>query len=721
MRIKYVDEADLQRKLVKLLNRRGYHFSKTKSDFCDLIDDINKICIEVKPEKFSPAQILYGLAREGISEIKYIGLACAYELRLYNPPAFPRIIQFAKEIDPDLKRSPSTVSKSEWNEKAFGLLKDHIAIYTYDGKLDLGVKEIFLDEKNLEYYKEILGKYRINPAKFIHFIEDVYAKGQGICVNSEGWLLNENTGEFFENDGKTTLYGRDRGYKPIKDFRDTALLRATRVRSEDIRSIFHQFDRLETITSRRSKGRYFTKDKISREIASIAEELRPDFIIEPYVGGGSLIEPLISNYAGIGNDINEGFIRILDKKYAGGGKWNFTSLDTITTHYGDLIKNWGVPSDVNLLILTNPPFGTVSTNILASKKTEIKDGKESRTKHIEYGTVKKKYGAGDLVIPAIGKMIDFIKAYGRGTLAFFCPAGVFCGRLRYLKLFKALLKDFEFLEGHIFSGENFNTVSTKKAIAFTIWKYCPNNNTRIDSLVFTHDGEGVKLKALPLLKDGWNYDNRKRLTEEIAVQHNAIFCNLNPKIFHLTVEKGGSEVVPRNVKIDLKIPNLPSELVYALWSVAIGRRSTIIDSPKYPHYVAEAYLHLPDFSKKETMEILAYIVITTLFVERKNNYCGGRIGFANIGRDFKFGGERLTSGAKHLIDTYGYCPVGSKTIREIFDELKNERTPTEIPVKDYRHEIRKEVMSRLDKIGYWDYIPIPMSMTTQQHQRGKTL
>ncbi len=77
--IKYNDEADLQRKIVKIFNNSGYQFEKAPSPyFCDIFDKIRKIYIEVKPEHFAPAQLLYGIAKEGIKDknlrnVDYIG------------------------------------------------------------------------------------------------------------------------------------------------------------------------------------------------------------------------------------------------------------------------------------------------------------------------------------------------------------------------------------------------------------------------------------------------------------------------------------------------------------------------------------------------------------------------------------------------------------------------------------------------------------------------
>lgn len=706
MRIKYDDEADLQRKIVKILNSQGYHFEKTKSsEFCDLIDEVRKIYIEVKTEElFSFAQILYGLAKEKILDSEYIGLASAFELRLYKTPRFDLIEKFAREIDPELRERPSSVNKFEWNKRAFELFGEHLTIYTYDKVMNLGDKLIFVNQNNLEYFIEIFEKYEINPAKFINYIENVYAHNQKIRINSEGYIINENTGEFF--DKKKTIFDDvfNYGYKPIRNFMNKSLLESTRIKSDDILGILHQFDRLEPIESRRKRGRYFTKDKISGEISGIAMNVKPDFIIEPYVGAGSLIDSLVSSYRGIGNDINGDVIKILKKKYAESG-WMFTDFDIIKTSYEKLVEKWNVPKDAKLLILTNPPFGTSSTNILASKKGEIKKGSESRNKKIEYGTVGTKYGKGDLVIPAVGKLIDFIKNYGSGYLAFFCPAGVLCGRVRYQKLLKTLLKDFEFIEGHIFSGEKFNSICKKKPIAFTVWNYKPNVNTRLDLLVFKYGDKDIMLKILPLLKDGWNYgDGSTNMENNICVFRCERFNNPNPKMFCINSKKGsGSELSLKNVKKKLNIPDVPDELIYGLLSIGVGTRSLVGN----PIYIDNAYVHLPDFTIIESMEMLVYILVNSLIEELKNNYCKGKIGFVGVSRVFKFGGQRLTDGAKYLIDKYGYCSMGSKTIKDVFEELQNEPDINKVPISEYKKLIRLEVNKRLEQIEYWKYIPIP--------------
>ena len=74
-------------------------------------------------------------------------------------------------------------------------------------------------------------------------------------------------------------------------------------------------------------------------------------------------------------------------------------------------------------------------------------------------------------------------------------------------------------------------------------------------------------------------------------------------------------------------------------------------------------------------------------------------------RIFKFGNKRVTKGALHLINIYGNCKIGDKTIIEVFNELREKPDINKIN-KNYRKLIKKEIEDRLDEIGYWDYIPI---------------
>lgn len=715
--IRYYDEADLQRKITKILNNKGFNFEIVAHDF-DLVDLVKKIYVEVKRDNFAPAQILYAIAKNKIKEVNYIALACNYEIRFYKAPPFDKILQFAKKIDSTLQTAPSNINNNKWANEAFDLLGYHEHIYDYQGICDLSRKDprIFIDQNNFEYFAMLFKKYEINPARFITFLTNVYENNNEIKVNTDGYIININTGEFFKNiDVGLKQVSLDKAqsdplrlnYKPIKDYRDKMLFESTRITSGEVNNILKQMDRLEPLPDRRDMGRFFTKECLSDTIQDLVDGIKPDYIIEPFVGTGSLIDPIIEDYKGVANDVVTGYIQTLRKKYIGTG-WKFTSIDTVITPYKELFEKWEIPIGKNVLILTNPPFGTVSTNVLASKKGELKD-KKSRSKKIQYGGLGDKYGRGDLVLPTLAKCIEIIKRVGNGYIATFSPAGVMVGRKRYSKLFGAFLKDFKFIEGHIFSGKNFNSVASKKAIAFTVWKYSPNYNQDINNLTFIVYDKPMEVKELPLLKNGWQYDTRKEIKGEIAVQGNDRFNASPPKMLHTKVEKGGSELIPDNIKIDLKIPNIPTELVYGLWSVSVGYLS-ITD---FPVYFNECYTHLPDFDNPKTLEILAYAVIHVLITELKNKYCEGKIGFIGGKRIFIFGGERLTKGAEYLINTYGDCSIGDKTINEIFNELKNEPDVEKID-DTYRIMIKKEMEIRLYEIGYWDYLPIPEIEKTKE-------
>lgn len=69
-------------------------------------------------------------------------------------------------------------------------------------------------------------------------------------------------------------------------------------------------------------------------------------------------------------------------------------------------------------------------------------------------------------------------------------------------------------------------------------------------------------------------------------------------MIHLQIQKGGSELIPQNVKKTLNIPDLPDELIIGLWSLAVGHRSITV--------------HLPDFKRMEAQEILAYVAIQVI-------------------------------------------------------------------------------------------------------------
>jgi len=202
------------------------------------------------------------------------------------------------------------------------------------------------------------------------------------------------------------------------------------------------------------------------------------------------------------NDISSSHIENC-RKIFDGYNWKFTVLDVVATTTDVLIKDWGVPAGKKLLLYTNPPFGTTSTNILVSKKGEMNG--VSRKLSIVYPSVLEKYGKGDLFLLIVGRLIEIAKAHKNCSLAFFSPFGLFCGRERYMKLLTKLLKDFRFLKGYVFAGNYFHDVNKIKPIAFTIWEYAPNTNAKHLDLNFEFfdkngSSKNIRFKKMRLLK-----------------------------------------------------------------------------------------------------------------------------------------------------------------------------------------------------------------------------
>jgi hypothetical protein len=348
------------------------------------------------------------------------------------------------------------------------------------------------------------------------------------------------------------------------------------------------------------------------------------------------------------------------------------------------------------------------------------DGEISRKQTIVYPDVLQKYGKGDLFLPIVGRLIEIARQHKNCYLAFFSPFGLFCGK--YTKLAQILLEDFRFLKGYVFAGNYFHDINQLKPIALSIWEYGTKRPGRLIDLSFDFIDKGgntkkVRFKELPLLKDGWKYDRRDKgvLKGEIVVQHCESFNAPAPKVIHLNPKQGGSEMIPENVIKPLGIPNLPDELVYGLWSVSVGAKAfwTSLSNMLHPIYFDNAYVHLPDFSKRETIEILAYSALHALL----RNYATDKIGFFGANKVFKFGGERLTRGVEYLFDICKDCIVYENvTIKEVLDLIKESKVDFSKCTKG----IKEEVARRQAQIGYWDYVPIP-KISESEKSENKTL
>jgi hypothetical protein len=463
------------------------------------------------------------------------------------------------------------------------------------------------------------------------------------------------------------------------------------------------------ITARRKSGKFWTNTIAAEKVGRLLQQMvKPTYIFEPFVGGGSLIQGFSNLCRGAATDIDEDIIKKLSQEFRG-LNWSFYVKNLFKTSVQELSTLISLEPDDVFLIYTNPPYGTISTNALVSKAGELR-GSDSRSIEIAYGCdpneqryIKSTYGAGDLFLPSMGKLIELIKQKSTGFLAFFCPSGVFFGRSRYRKLCKELLKNFEFIYGEIFSGKYFEDVSKQKAIAFTIWKFCKDANTEHTSLKFNFEGREYQLKRVPLLKEGWKYDEREDENGEIMVQHCETFNSAPPKMFHIQPSKGGSALVPKNVKRSLSIPDLYDPLIYGLWSITVGYRAIVTP----PVVFDNCYVHLPDFTDPKVQEILALSALFALIAEMLNNYCKGKMGFIDRLKTLKFGGPELTESVVTLFKKYSSVKVIEKnTIADVLERLKIESNPDKID-KNLRKEIRERIRERLDQIGYWKFLPIP--------------
>jgi hypothetical protein len=708
-----MSEKELSRKIKNYLNRTSLEFKfKFIDDFCDIIDEKNKIYIEVKPDHFAPAQLLHAIAREGIKDAKYLGVADNKEVKLFSPPDFEKILAFAVSFDPKLVFAPSQVDKPELNEQATTILGEPDKII----KLEFTDEQYFyITQDNVRSVKPMIDKYKIELDRLINWLDGV-GETDSIKVNNKGWLVNIDRPDIFTNESaderkkkELTEYGGNRRPKHIAIKQgDIPYFESLRVRHEDLADILHEVDRFLSRKKRREHGVFWTEEEIGDKVADELLKLsNPEYVVEPCVGGGSLIKNIVPHIKGVMNDISKSHIENC-RKIFDGYNWKFTTLDVVDTKTATLIKEWEIPADKKLLLYTNPPFGTVATNRLVSKKNEI-EGKTSRKQVIIYPHSLEKYGKGDLFLPIVGRFIEISKAHKNTCLAFFAPFGLFCGRQRYIHLLNALLKDFKFLRGYVFAGHNFHDINKTLPVALSIWEYRKNAHTKHLDLSFefvdkNSAPKNIQFKKMPLLKDGWRYDRRDkdRLRGEVVVQHCESFDTPAPKVIHLNPRQGGSEMIPENVKIPLGIPNVPDELAYGLWgiSVALGAFGTSLSNPIFPVYMRGAYVHMPDFHRKEAVEILAFSALHALI----KNYAQDRIGFFGTNRVFRFGGERLTRGVGYLFSECKDCPVyDDNTIEQSFELLKHAK----IDITPFRKGIIDEVSKRLNKIGYWDYVPIP--------------
>jgi hypothetical protein len=593
-----MDEKELSEKIRDYLNRTSVdmHF-KFIDSYVDVADEKNGIYIEVKPHRFAFAQLLHAIAREEIKDAKYLGVADGRQVRLYVPPPYDKILAFAKSFDPTSAFSASQATKPDLNSQAEKILGAAERVIPLDFP---SLRYLFIYKENMDFVRAVTDRYKIHLDLLIDWLDGVGEK-DSIKVNTDGWLVNIDRGKIFTNEypqeqetKELTEFGGHRRPKhnPIKPA-DKPWFESLRVKHEDLADLLHEVDRLLSRKKRRESGVFWTEAEIGDILADeILNLTKPDYVVEPCVGGGSLVKNIVPRVKGTMNDISVGHVANCRRIYDG-YDWKFTTLDVVLKETGELIEAWGVPAGKALLLYTNPPFGTSSTNQMVSKKNEM-EGKRSRQQTIAYPPALLKYGKGDLFIPIVGRLIEVAKAQKTCYLVFFSPLGLFCGRKRYMKLFGALMKDFKFLRGHVFAGHNFHDINKTLPIALSIWEYSPNANTQHLDLVFDFlEKSGEKkilhFKEMLLLKDGWRYrDGSKyvkiRTKDAIGVPRCDRFNTPGVRSIGVDLKEGsGAEISPDNLKLDkvvLNVPGVPSGGVQSTGHLrAVNRWTSRSESP----------------------------------------------------------------------------------------------------------------------------------------------
>jgi hypothetical protein len=725
-----VDEKELSLKIRDYLNKSSMFEFKFIDDFCDIADIKNKVYIEVKTDHFAHSQILHAVAKNGIKDAEYLGVANRNAVKLYRPPDFGKILSFATGFDPKLVFTPSQVDKPELNAQAEAILGEPEKVI----RLEFEVSPyLFITKDNMRDVRVMTDRYRIGLDLLVNWLDGV-GENNSIKVNKDGWLVNTERPDMFTNESADEKRAKELaefgGYRrpkhtPIRA-NDVPYFESLRIKHEDLADVLHEVDRLLSRKKRRERGVFWTESEIGDKLADeILKLTQPDYVVEPCVGGGSLIKNIVPKYKGAMNDISAGHVEGC-KKIFDGYDWKFTVYDVVNAPIDVLLREWQVPAGKTLLLYTNPPFGTSSSNRLVSKKGELSD-RLSRQQSITYSHGLEKYGKGDLFLPIVGKLIEIAKVKKNCYLAFFAPFGLFCGRKRYMKLFSALMKDFHFLKGYVFAGGNFHDINQTLGISLSIWKYSPNIcskhlNLRFEFLNKNGESKELEFKRAHLLKDNWRYrDGNKYVKNKVRGAIGVTRCDTfnapNAKVFGLDAKEGsGAELSPDNFKQRpiFTVPNVPTELVYGLWSVSIGCGAfgTSLSTPMFPIYMRDAYVHLPDFERKEVIEILAYSALHALF----KNYAADKIGFFGSNRVFKFGDERLTKGVEYIFNVCKDCIVYDNfTITDIFEQIRQSNFDKE----KCRRGIKEEVAKRLVQIGYWDHVPIPADTdTTTAEEEG---
>ena len=691
--LKFHDERDLQRKIARKLSSKGpWQFQVMPANYwCDIADRFHNIYIEVKVKgRFAAAQLLYGSVVGVKSPLEYkpqyFGLATPSECRFYKAPDFEIVEAFARKISPDKSLPPSKVPR-HFDQEALELLGEPVTILTdYDKELNLQQPYVFITLENLEYVKQLLEKYGIDIKEFLAKFSDVWINGGQILPLKKGGLTD-------------TIDGSVLKCKPIRSKADADLILHLRVTPSDLDKISHALDRLEQIPHRRELGKFYTKPKVANEVHDIISSvIKPDVIVEPYAGTGSLLLPFDENIPLIINDIDREAVEIATILLKGRNVKTDT-VDVFGEHTADdLINRWGLKGYKEILVYSNPPFGTKSTNRLAGRR-------EQKTIKIKIHETLEKYGKRDLCLPAIGQMLELAKRLN-AVVGSFMPFGVILGRKSYLNLLKEIAHSFEFIWGKVYRGESFNDVSKRIPVLFLLIapkgkkvKKPARNGSRTIRLVKSSSSRWM------LLKDGWRYDRRDAKPGEVSVPCTDRFNAAGSGSNFFAKPSSGSAMESRNVKIDIGFEEVPAELVYGLWSIVVGSRGVI----QHPYPFEQAHVHiLRDFqSSVNAQEILVLALLWAIIEENLNANTNGLIGFTGTYHRLRFGNPATTRGARYLLEKFKDMPLcDNVTVKDFVEILAKNELDTG-GYRPFRAAIREQISRLLDEIGYWDQIVVP--------------
>ena len=307
-----MDERELSEAITDHLNNTqvSSHFEFI-DDFCDIVDSKDRVYIEVKTNHFAYAQILHAMAKKKIRNAKALGVADDKEIRFFRPPHFEVIRKFATKFDPELIFTPSQVDKNDLNEEAEKILGAPSAVIRLPD-LSAAPQYRFIKKSNLNTIKSMTDKYRIDLDLLVDWLDGV-GEHASIKVNEKGWLVNTSTVSIFTNETeearRTTELSEFGGFRkpkhlPIRQ-KDIEWFESLRVRHEDLADILHELDRLMPRKKRRERGVFWTESEIGDKLASELLELtKPTYVVEPCVGGGSLIKNIAPQIKGAMNDIS---------------------------------------------------------------------------------------------------------------------------------------------------------------------------------------------------------------------------------------------------------------------------------------------------------------------------------------------------------------------------------------------------------------------------------